>query len=103
MNKYSCYQDAINDLINKGYTHDFVLFGTDLLWMQHKIFIRGNDFSILECYQSGHPDGQDEDLVILGVLAISVNIKGILLNHYSYTDGIPEIIISKLSKMKLSA
>jgi hypothetical protein len=103
MDKYFCYQDAIDNLINRGYTHDFVLFGTDLLWMQQKIFIRGNDFSILECHQLAHPDGQDEDLVILGVLAISVNIKGILLNHYSYNEGKPEIIISKLNKMKLSA
>ena len=100
MYKYSCYQDAINNLNERGYLHDFVLFGNDLLWIQQKIFIGSDDFLILECHRLGHPDGHIEDLVVLGILAISVNVRGILLNHYSYTDSVPKIIISKLNKMK---
>ena len=101
MDKYSCYQEAITDLNGRGYKNDFVLFGSDLLWIQQKIFIQSNDFSILECHRLAHPSGQIEDLVVLGVLAISSNIKGILLNHYSYTSQIPVVIISKLNAMKL--
>ena len=100
MNKYSCYQQAINDLNERGYLQDFVLFGNDLLWVQRKQFIRSEDFDILECYQLGHPDGRTEDLVILGIKALSSDILGILLNHYSYTQSVPKVIINKLSKLK---
>jgi hypothetical protein len=95
-----CFADAIIDLHERGYCQDFVLFGNDLLWVQEKIFIHSNDFSILECHQFGHPDGQHEDLVILGIMAMGDNIKGILMNHYTYTSKMPEVIISKLHKLK---
>jgi hypothetical protein len=94
------HADAIIDLHERGYCQDFVLFGNDLLWVQEKIFIGGNDFSILECHQFDHPGEQHEDLVILGVMATDDNVKGILMNHYKYTSKIPEVIISKLNKMK---
>jgi hypothetical protein len=97
---YRHYADAIIDLHERGYCQDFVLFGNDLLWVQEKTFIRSNDFSILECHQFGHPGGQHEDLVILGILASVDNVRGILMNHYTYTSKIPKVIISKLSKMK---
>jgi len=100
MHKYSCYQDAINDLNERGYIHDFVLFDNAVLWIQKKIFIESDDFLITECHRLGHPNGRIEDLVVLGILAISANIKGVLLNHYSYTDRLPKIIISKLNKLK---
>ena len=95
------YADAIIDLHERGYCQDFVLFGNNLLWVQEKIFISSNDFSILECHQFGHPGEQHEDLDILGVMATGDNVKGILMNHYTYTSKIPEVIISKLHKLKL--
>jgi hypothetical protein len=98
MNKYCCYRDVIDDLNKRGFTNDFVLFGDDLLWIQQKIFIQSTDFSIEECHCSGHPNGKLEDLVVLGILAISKNVKGVLLNHYSYTMPTPNSIISKLHK-----
>ena len=101
MKKYFGYQDAINDLNARGFTNDFVLFGNDLLWVQGKIFIRGNDFSVVEYHQIGHPDGKIEDLKVFGILAVSANIKGVLLNHYSYTSAIPAVLINKLTKMRI--
>lgn len=99
MNNFSCYQEVIADLNERGYKNDFVLFGSDLLWIQQKVFIPGDDFSILECHQMAHPQGQMEDLVVLAVLAITSNIKGILLNHYSFNSKIPAVIISKLGRI----
>jgi hypothetical protein len=80
------FTDAIIDLHQRGYCQDFILFGNNLLWVQEKIFIRNDDFYSLECHQFGHPDGQQEDLVILGIMAMGDNIRGILLNHYTYTS-----------------
>jgi hypothetical protein len=99
---YRHYADAIIDLHERGYCQDFVLFGNNLLWVQEKIFISSNDFSILEYHQFGHPGGQLEDLVIVGVMVTDDNVKGILMHHYKYTSKMPEVIISKLHKMKSS-
>lgn len=100
MEKYYCYRDAIDDLNERGFINDFVLFGDELLWIQQRTFIQSADFSIVECHHCAHPDGNIEDLVVLGILSISANIKGILLNHYSYTRPRPQIIISKLHTAK---
>jgi hypothetical protein len=94
------FADAIIDLHERGYCQDFVLFGNDLLWIQEKIFIRSKDFSILECHQFAHPDGNNEDLIILGVLATDNNVRGILMNHYTYSSKMPQSIVAKLRKLR---
>jgi hypothetical protein len=94
------YADAIIDLHERGYCQDFVLFGNNLLWVQEKIFISSNDFSILEYHQFGHPSGQHEYLVILGIIATDDNVRGISMNPYTYASKIPEVIVSKLHNMK---
>ena len=99
MRTYSSFHDAIINLHQKGYVEDFVLFGDDLLWVQDKSFIRENNFSITECHRFSHPHGKDEDLVIFGILVFCQNIKGILMNHYSYNSCIPEVITKKLNEM----
>jgi len=99
MRTHPIFQDTIIDLHQRGYCEDFVLFGDDLLWVQDKSFIRGNNFSITECHRFAHPYGKNEDLVIFGILVLCQNIKGILMNHYSYQSGIPEVITKKLSDM----
>jgi hypothetical protein len=76
----SRYTDAIAGLHEKGYREDFVLFGDGLLWVQEKVFLRSNEFCILECLEIEHPAGERADLVIFGILDIRRNIKGILMN-----------------------
>jgi len=99
MRTHSSFRDTIIDLHERGYCEDFVLFGSDLLWIQDKSFIRENNFSITECYQFAHPYGRNEDLVIFGILMPCQNIRGILMNHYSYNSGFPEVISKKLNEM----
>jgi len=99
MHSHSTFQNTIIDLRGRGYCEDFVLFGDDLLWVRDKSFIRGNNFSITECHSFAHPYGKNEDLVIFGILLLCHDIKGILMNHYSYSSGIPELITKKLSDM----
>ncbi len=99
MRSYHGFHRAIIDLHKKGYVEDFVLFGDDLLWIQEKYFISENNFSISECHRFSHPYGKDEDLVIFGILVFCQNIKGILMNHYSFKSCIPEVITKKLNEM----
>ncbi len=100
MDVYSNYHEAIIGLHQKGYCEDFVLFGDELFWIQEKKFIKHNDFSILECHSFGHPNGQIDDLVIFGVASPCQSVKGILMNHYTYTSRSPGIIVSKMNKIK---
>jgi len=99
MNNYFTYRQAIIDLHERGFCQDFVLFGNDLLWIQKKDFIKSCDFSIVECHQFGHPAGRDEDLMVFAITIIVNNVKGILMNPYSYTPQMPTIITKKLVEM----
>jgi hypothetical protein len=99
MNTFPDYKAAVIGLHEQGYCCDFVLFGDELLWIQEKIFIASNDFEICECYQFAHPNGNDEDLVVFGISLKQHDVKGILMNHYSYTSPVPVIITRKLDAM----
>lgn len=91
------YQDAIIDLHDKGYIEDFVLFGDELLWVQKKTFIDGADFSIIECHTFAYPGRSVEDLVIFGIMMLYENVKGILMNHYTFSSRVPDIIVNKIN------
>jgi hypothetical protein len=99
MFNYSNYHQAIIDLHDRGFSEDFVLFGNDLLWIQEKTFVSDEDFSIQECYHFDFPEKNIDDLVIFGIITVCRNIKGILMNHYTYSSAIPAVIIHKLKKM----
>ncbi|MEO8852650.1 MAG: hypothetical protein ABI359_02670 [Ginsengibacter sp.] len=96
---YSNYHEAVIDLHERGFSEDFVLFGNDLLWVQEKSFVTPEDFSIIECHRVDFPKENMEELVIFGVMTFCRNIKGILMNHYSFSSSIPGVIIDKLKKM----
>ncbi|CAN5366122.1 hypothetical protein BH11BAC3_BH11BAC3_35440 [soil metagenome] len=98
MKTYFNKSEAVIDLHERGFTEDFQLIGTNLLWIQRKIFLREKDFSIVE-YHS-FIDSFGKETIIFGVFAKGYFASGILINHYkSYTDKTPAIIQSKLKKM----
>jgi hypothetical protein len=43
--------EAVIGLHERGFAEDFELFGTDLLWVQKKIFLRPRDYKITEVYR----------------------------------------------------
>jgi hypothetical protein len=98
---YKNFLSAIKELHDRGFTQDFVLFEQYLYWTQEKLFISPMDFSIEECHRFAFPapTNKRDDLVVFGVTAVSGHVKGILLNHYTYTTAIPDIIRMKLSDM----
>ncbi len=102
MKIYFTKQGAVADLHQKGYTHDFQLLGNDLFWVQQKKIIPAGDFSVLECHRfCGNSTGETE-MIIIGVLAIYHNVKGILINHYTtYTKDTPPVIARKIKEMFL--
>jgi len=72
MKTYSNKTDAVCDLHRRGFTNDFHISDNDLRWIQEGIFIRVDKFAIMEYYKI-------QRHVVLGIVALNYNIKGILL------------------------
>jgi hypothetical protein len=101
MDRYFSKSEAIIDLHERGFTEDFQLIGTNLLWIQRKIFLRQKNFSIVECHSFINSSGKET--IIFGVTANDFFASGVLINHYkSYTDKTSAIIQSKLRKTSTS-
>ena len=72
MKTYLNKTDAVCDLHGRGFTNDFHISDNDLRWIQEGIFIRVDKFAIMEYYKI-------QRHVVLGIVALNYNIKGILL------------------------
>lgn len=97
----SDFRNAINQLKEKGFQEDFMLFDNELFWVQPKIFIADNDFTVCDCWILAHPSGRDKDMVLFCIETVFTPSKGILINHYSFTPRTPSLIIRKLHGVKL--
>lgn len=98
MKIYFSKSEAVIDLHERGFTEDFQLLGTNLLWIQQKIFLRQKDFSIVECHS--FIESMGKETIIFGVIARGLVASGILINQYkSYTDKKSVAVHSKLKKM----
>jgi len=100
MKKYLTEYEAIIDLHERGYCQDFQLHGDDLLWLQRKTFVCAGEFSILEYHRFFEQNKKKPGMLVLGVIAIYYNAKGILINHY-YNDNLksPSLLNEKNWKL----
>lgn len=96
-------QDAVSGLHKNGFTNDFQLFGNDLLWVQENIFIRAEEFIILEYHKITELKRSKDELVVFGIVIPHHNIKGILVNHYkSFKSITPPVLLRKLVELSLA-
>jgi hypothetical protein len=97
---YLSKDGAVADMHQRGFIHDFHLFGNDLLWVQEKIFIRMGDFAIIEHHRFFNSRSKRMEAVVFGVVSNYYQVKGILLNDYaSHTRRIPPVIVKKLNEL----
>ena len=91
---------AVQQLHERGFTQDFVLFEHHLYRTQENVLSRRRIW-IEECHRFTFPalSERRDDLVVFGLQAVSQHINGILLNHYTYTTAMPDIIREKLQAM----
>ncbi|MEO6314090.1 MAG: hypothetical protein ABIU63_12585 [Chitinophagaceae bacterium] len=100
MKLYTTTADAVADMRERGFDGDFELVGNDLLWVQQKTFIRMGLFTIIECQRFWHPAVHSTDLILLGVIALHHNVRGILLVDYaSHPNGCPPVIAKKMNEL----
>lgn len=100
MKQYTTAAEAVSDMHERGFTGDFQLLGSDLLWVQQKIFIRMGLYTVIEYHRFWNPAGKNTDLVLMGIVAVTHNARGILFIDYStHPGGMPPIIVKKLDEL----
>ncbi|QNA45903.1 hypothetical protein [Lacibacter sediminis] len=100
MKIYYTVKDAVCDLHEKGFTHDFQISGNDLLWVQQQCFVRTGDFSIKEYHQFRDRSEKGAGIIVFGVVALYHNVKGILIRHYSTKSfKTPPVLLKKMNDL----
>ncbi|MDN3656095.1 hypothetical protein QWZ08_10690 [Ferruginibacter paludis] len=89
---------VIDDLHQRGFTDDFEVKEDALLWVQNRIVLDPDQFSIIECHR--FLDAGGNRLIISGVISVCYEAKGILINRYSILrNKFPSVIEKKIKKL----
>ena len=72
---------VIATLHHIGFTDDFVFHGTDILWVQKKMYLHTDKFTLVEYHRFA--DARGREAIIYGVIALCHNAMGILIKHYN--------------------
>lgn len=99
MRSYDTVSEAINDLMQRGYTKDFNIIADQecLICNKSGVVLSPDEFEIDEVYRfEGMTDPGDE-MIIFALSAKMFNAKGILVNAYGlYADGKTSKMIERL-------
>jgi hypothetical protein len=100
MYNYETVSEAINDLIKRGYTHDFnVHLEKECLVCNNTMTqLSPDDFEIDETYRfEGNTDPGDE-MILYAISSTKHKIKGTLVNAYGlYSDSVNNKIVERLT------
>jgi hypothetical protein len=97
-NNYTSKTDAIIDLQERGYDHDFVLKNEYILCIQESQAICPDDFEITETYRFEGHSKMSDNYVIYAIRSFSHNLNGILMaSHSTLTKGLSIHLWSKLA------
>ena len=101
MKIYDTVTEAVNDLIQRGYTANFGVDDDYIFCDEKDISLNPDEFMIDEVHRfEGDTDPADETIVY-AVSSIDHNIKGILVNAYGlYSDSFSNHMIEKLKLRK---
>lgn len=100
MKLYLTKQAAICGLHERGYYYDFQIMGNDLYWVQEKLFVRAEEFTIKEYYQFTDRSKNGTGIIIFGIAALYHNVKGILIRRY-FNNSLktPPVVLKKLGDL----
>jgi hypothetical protein len=87
MDLYLTKQQAVWDLHEKGYVYDFLQYGKDLFWVQEKVLIHADGFSIKERHSFREGSKKTGNTVVSAVVALFHGVQGILISHEKDNNG----------------
>lgn len=98
MKSYDTVSEAVDDLIKRGFTHDFRICSEGIECLMLEIKLHPEHFEIIELYRfEGDSDPADE-AVVYGIQS-NTGIKGVLVNGFGiYSDSISDAMVKKLKK-----
>lgn len=93
---YDTLSEAVNDLMKRGYTHNFNIICDAIECRDISLKLSPGDFEITEFYRfEGESDPGDEEIVY--AIESAGGVKGILVNAYGvYADELSEELVEKL-------
>ena len=99
MRNYETMSEAVNDLVKRGYTHDFNIDKNCLVCVGTTHQLSPKDFEIDEVYRfEGETDPGDENIVY-AISSPKYGLKGILVNAFGlYADADSAELVSHLQK-----
>ena len=96
MKSYDTLSEAVNDLVQRGYTYDFNLKPNCLECASLKIEIRPEDFKVDHMYRFEGMSSTDDNSVLYAISSKN-EIKGLLVDAYGvYSESLSESMIQKL-------
>jgi hypothetical protein len=97
MTTYDTSADAINALVNKGYTHNFNLKDEVLYCHSNDTSLQPDEFQIDEVYRFEGETDPDDEVIVYAISAPSANLKGVLVNAYGlYAESVSAQLVEKL-------
>jgi len=96
MYSYDTLSEALNDLVKRGYTHNFNLECDCIVCKSIDLKLNPEEFEITEYYRfEGESDPDDSEIVY--AITSKEGVKGTLVNGYGiYSDDISNELLSKL-------
>ncbi len=96
MRSYETLSEAVNDLIKRGYTHNFNIACDAIECSSIDLKLHPEDFEINEFYRFEGDSNPDDEEVVYAITSKD-GIKGILVNAYgAYSDEMSNELIGKL-------
>lgn len=97
-NNYNSKAEAIIDLQERGYDHDFILKNEYILCIQESQTISPDDFEITETYRFDGKSRLCDNYIIYAIRSLNNDLNGILMTSYStLTRGLSIHLWSKLA------
>ncbi|MBE7174964.1 MAG: phosphoribosylpyrophosphate synthetase [Mucilaginibacter polytrichastri] len=98
MYDYETMIDAINDLKERGYTHDLSLTNDSLECKDLDLRLRAEDFDIDEFYRFEGESDPADNTIVYAVSSEKKNLKGTLVHAYgTYSEAIDPDLLAKLT------
>ena len=96
MAQYDTLVEAINDLRDRGFDHDFNLEKDRIYCKQLKMYYRPKEFNIVEVHRFEGMSNPDDNSVLYAV-ETSNHDKGLLVDAYgAYAESVSEDLLAKL-------
>ncbi len=98
MKTYTTLSEAINDLLNKGYTFNFNIKNDCIECAEDNSQLQPHEFEIDEVHRFQEMSDVDNESILYAISSIQNNMKGLLVNAYSiYADTASAKLIEKLN------